>query len=197
MMRYFVIALLLVGMGFAATLEPLDMDIDYICNNSVVTVLVTVTSDGDEINGSYVRVEDVSPMKMITSGFTGMDGQFSFEACGDTYNIRASAGGYESVEVNETLKSCNFCASQPQPEPEEEEEEEAEPEEPEETPEPEEETAEPEEEEETGTVVPQPYEGPEDEAEEEPEEAPQKKPCPCVPAALILILLLLVVRSKR
>jgi len=196
-MRYFVIALLLVGMGFAATLEPLDMDIDYICNNSVVTVIVTVTSDGDEINGSYVRVEDVSPMKMITSGFTGMDGQFSFEACGDTYNIRASAGGYESVEVNETLKSCSFCASQPQPEPEEEEEEEEEPEEtePEETPEPEEETAEPEEEEETDTVVSQPYEQPEKKAEE-PEEAPQKKPCPCVPAALILILLLLVVRSK-
>jgi hypothetical protein len=97
-------------------LKKLELDIKPVCSGTAVTgETAIVKSEGVPLSGAYVSVEDLNPAKKIAAGNTDGTGQFQFPGCGDEYNVRASKGGYESVEVNVTLMECNECPLPPPP----------------------------------------------------------------------------------
>jgi hypothetical protein len=99
-------------------LKKIDMDIQPVCSGKTVTgERAVVKSDGKPLAGAFVSIEDISPAKKIAVGNTDTSGEFQFPGCGDQYSVRASAGGYESLEVNVTLIACNDCPLPPPPPP--------------------------------------------------------------------------------
>ncbi len=186
MLRHIVIALFVVNLGFAATLETLTVKISNVCEDSVNKNIVTVTDDGEPVVGAYVNVEDIDPWKKKTSGTVNSTGQFEFTGCEDTYNITASYGGYESKTITVDLPACQCIESEPEEEPggePVEEEEDA----PEDQPPAGSQPADSE-----PPPASQPAETPPSEdAEESVGEPQEKKPLPCCPAGFVLLPLLI------
>ncbi|HSB46425.1 MAG TPA: carboxypeptidase-like regulatory domain-containing protein [Candidatus Bilamarchaeum sp.] len=99
-------------------LKDLEIEIKPVCSGTAVTgETVLVKSGGAPLPDAFIDVEDISPAKKIATGKTDSGGKFQFPGCGDEYSVRASAGGYESVEINATLTGCNACPLPPPPPP--------------------------------------------------------------------------------
>jgi hypothetical protein len=195
-MKGLILLLLAIGLAHPASLATMNMDIENACDGTDEITIVTVTgSSGNGIEGAYIKVEDISPWKWKTSasGNTDEDGIFEFEGCGDTWNITASYGGYESKTETFTLGGCNSCTSAPPPAPNppEETENETTPEPPEPDPPPQQ-TPEPPVQntvsappptssENTATTTPEP-----EEQDDETVEKSGKKPLPCCASSAIL-----------
>ena len=118
-MKYPLILLLVLGSVFAATLMEFDIDTENACDGKDEITVVTVTDadDGDPVEDAYIKVEDISPWKQKTSGTADSDGEFEFAGCGDTWNVSASYGGYETKTVTITLGSCGSCDNPAPPTP--------------------------------------------------------------------------------
>jgi hypothetical protein len=110
-MKYGLILLLVLGTTFAATLLNFDLDTENTCDEKDEITIVTVTNsaNGDPVEDAYIKVEDISPWKQKTTGTADDEGQFEFEGCGDTWNISASYGGYETKTITVTLGACGSC----------------------------------------------------------------------------------------
>lgn len=110
-MKYLLVLMLVLGTVFAATLMEFDIDTENTCDGTDEITLVTVTDadDGDPVEDAYIKVEDISPWKQKTSGTADSDGEFEFEGCGDTWNVSASYGGYETKTITITLGACGSC----------------------------------------------------------------------------------------
>lgn len=100
-------------------LKKMEIGVEPICAAGNVTGnSVLVTSGGLPLQGAFVSVEDVSPAKKITAGETDASGLFVFPGCGgDEFSVRASKGGYESVEERVNLTLCDDCPSVAPPPP--------------------------------------------------------------------------------
>jgi hypothetical protein len=191
-MKYLAVMLLVFGLVHSASLSTLNMEIENSCDETDEIVIVTVTSSsGKGIEGAYIKVEDIDPWKSKTSGVANEDGVFEFEGCGDTWNITASYGGYETKTETFTLGACNSCTSAPPPEPEPPEPPE-EPTENETAPTPPDPPAEPTPEPPAQDTTPPPADSgntvtpPPEETEEEETEKPGKRPLPCCASSAIL-----------
>ncbi|MEW6036116.1 MAG: NosD domain-containing protein [Candidatus Micrarchaeota archaeon] len=70
------------------------------CDGNIVTV--------DPPEG-HVSVKDVQTADLIASGDTD-DGEFEFQGCGMTVDIKATKSGYTQETITEVLLSCEECA---------------------------------------------------------------------------------------
>jgi hypothetical protein len=80
---------------------PMSLSLDSGCNGSTVTV-----SNGG--NSAHVSVKDIATGDLIASGDTS-DGQFSFQGCGMTVDVKATMSGSAGAQQSFDLVSCGQC----------------------------------------------------------------------------------------
>ena len=82
-------------------LPPLGLSMVSTCNGSVVTV-----ANGG--NDAHVSVKDISSGDLIASGDTS-GGQFSFQGCGMSVDVKATMSGATGSQKSFDLVSCGQC----------------------------------------------------------------------------------------
>ena len=88
--------------------EPqLKLELNTTCDG----LIVTVTADGQPVEGAYVTVRRVSDAILLTWGDTDLDGQIVFDLCGDRVDVKATKSGYQKSDT-ETMQliACEECA---------------------------------------------------------------------------------------
>ncbi len=85
--------------------DELQISFSSNCNGSVVTI----TSNGNDIEGASVQVFHKDQLYDVAIGSTNSSGEFGFVGCGIPVKILASKTGYQSADTVKTLVLCSEC----------------------------------------------------------------------------------------